>query len=96
LISPAPVKSTAGASLDGDAAVTTVVAWGAAAWDDGVVLRACEEDAAAGFGEVSRTRSSRALRATSHPDKSSSPTPTVCFIRLLIFILLLQVRHDRH
>jgi hypothetical protein len=49
----------------------------------GAVRRACEE---AGVGLVRPNRSSRADRATSHPDKSNSPTPTVCVIRLLIFI----------
>ena len=51
----------------------------------GVLFRTCE---GGGAGLVRRARSSRAERATSHPDKSSNPTPTVCLIRLAILILL--------
>jgi hypothetical protein len=49
-----------------------------------VLFRVCAD---VGWDEVSRAKSSRMFRAASQPDKSKSPTPTVCFIRPLIVIL---------
>ncbi len=41
---------------------------------------------AVGWDEVSRAKSSRMLRAASHPVKSNRPTPMPCLTRLLIVI----------
>lgn len=65
--------------------VRMLAAWAGAGCFGGVLFRTCE---GGGGGLVRRVRSSRAERTTSHPDKSSNPTPTVCFIRLAILILL--------
>lgn len=43
-------------------------------------------DAALGWEEVNRVKSSRMFRAASQPDKSNNPMGTVCLTRLLIVI----------
>jgi len=74
------------ASIDAaELPVRMLAAWAAGCCFGGLLFRGCE---GGGEGATRRARSSRADRATSHPDKSSNPTPTVCFIRLAIFILL--------
>ena len=43
-------------------------------------------DAALGWAEAKRVKSSRMFRAASQPDKSNNPIGTVCLTRLLIVI----------
>ncbi len=92
-VAPLPAMEGSKASVAADGVPRALDAtWDATCGGVELVLRTWE---VAGWDDVSRTKSSRALRATSHPDKSSSPIPTVCFVRLPILILFPQVRCER-
>ena len=99
-----PASVTAGASGDGciGDAVAVAVADAAASGATGVVPvegRGRAEGCAVVFfacadgdcGDVSRAKSFPMFRADSQPDKSNSPTLTVCLIATLIVILAQHV-----
>jgi hypothetical protein len=96
-----PAKVTAGASDDrgAGAAAAVSVADGGTSEEAGVVAGRGRTAAATFFlgcadgacGDVSRAKSLPMLRVASHPDRSNSPTLTVCLITTLIVILAQHV-----
>ena len=75
------------AGVSGEAVVAGAELRGRAAGGTAALLRACAD---VGCDEVSRAKSFPMFRATSQPDKSNSPIPTVCLITPLIVIIFAQ------
>ena len=83
-IGEAAAVAVADSEASGEAGVVPVEGRGRAAGCAVVPFFGCAD---VGCDDVSRAKSLPMFRAASQPDKSNSPTLTVCFIRPLLVIL---------